>query len=206
MHAVRVAPVAAVPVLPGHRRVVPKPVEPRTDQRVAALHLVVEEAERQGAVHGLDPERQATQLHRERVEIHGVDATLHHVAAQHRLQARLEAFVVGRAGDQLVGEAEIGDGGRTGVRRAWAFAVRRGSGYSLGRDGRDACVPGRVVSAVLDRGGSGRVRRSAVRLSCFLTGRSAAPKAEQAHQGALAVRLDAAVMLERGVERIGEEA
>ena len=206
VHAVRVAPVAAVPVLPGHRRVVPEAVEPRTDQGVAALHLVVEEAERQGAVHGLDPERQAAKLHRQRVEVHGVDAALHHVAAEHRLQARLEALVVRRAGDQLVGEAEIGGGARTGVRRARAFAVRRGSEYSLGRDGRDACVPGKVVSPVPDRGGPSRVRRSAVRLSRFLTSRSAAPQAEQPHQGALAVGLDAAVMLERGVERIGEEA
>ena len=80
----------------------PELVEPGADQRIAALDLVVEEAERKRAVHRLDPQRQAAKLHRERIEVHGVDAALHHVAAQHRLEARLEAVVIRRAGDQLV--------------------------------------------------------------------------------------------------------
>ena len=165
MHTVRVILVATFPVLPRHRRVVPELVEPRADEGVAALHLVVEEAKREGAVHRLDPERQAAELHRERVEVHGVDAALHHVAAEHRLEAGLEAFVVRWAGDQLVAEAGLGNGVRGFV----------------------SSLPG-------------------VRRSCSSIAGSAAPEAEQPHEGALAVGLDAAVMLERGVERVGQNA
>ena len=109
--AVRVVPVAALPVLPGHRGVVAELIEPGADQGVAALDLVVEEAERQGAVHGLDPQREAAQLHRQGVEIHRVDAALDDVAPQHRPETRLEAVVVRAAGDQLVGEAGFSAGG-----------------------------------------------------------------------------------------------
>ena len=147
MHTVRVILVATFPVLPRHRRVVPELVEPRADEGVAALHLVVEEAKREGAVHRLGPERQAAELHRERVEVHGVDAALHHVAAEHRL------------------EAGLGNGVRGFV----------------------SSLPG-------------------VRRSCSSIAGSAAPEAEQPHEGALAVGLDAAVMLERGVERVGQNA
>ena len=59
--AVRVVPVAALAVLPGHHGVVPELVEPGADEGVAALDLVVEEAEGQSTVHGLDPQRQAAQ-------------------------------------------------------------------------------------------------------------------------------------------------
>ena len=69
------------------------------------------------------------------------------VAPQHRLETRLEAVVVGAAGNQLVGQAG-------------------------------------VVGVVVVR----------------------APDAEQAHQYTVAVRLEAVVMLERRVERIGQEA
>ena len=96
--AVPVVPVAALPVLPRHRRVVAELVEPRADERVAALDLVVEEAERQVAVHRLNPERQPAELHRQRIEVHGVDAPLHHVAAQHGAEARLEIVLLGLQG------------------------------------------------------------------------------------------------------------
>ena len=165
VHAVRMVLVAALPVLPGHHRVVPELVEPRANQRIAALDLVVEEAERQGAVHRLDPERQAAKLHRERIEVHRVDAALHHVAAEHRLEARLEALVVRRAGNQLVTEAEV-----RRHARALAFLPR---------------------TALLSRS---------------FADDSPALDAQQPHKSPLAVRLDAAVMLERGVERIGEKA
>ena len=159
VHPVRVVLVAALPVLPRHHRVVPELVEPRADEGIAALHLVVQEAEREGPIHGLDPERQATELDRKRIEVHGVDAALHHVPAEHRLQARLEALVVRRAGDQLVAEAGFGGG----------FP-----GFSVLQWGHDArCSRVEVFSA---------------------------PKAEQPHEGALAVGLDPAVVLERGVE------
>ena len=103
--AAQVVAVAAVAVLPGHYRVVAEAVEPGAEQGVAALDLVIEEAEREGAVHGLDPQRQAAQLDGERIEIDGVEAALHHVAAQHRLEAGFELGVVGAARDQLVDQA-----------------------------------------------------------------------------------------------------
>ena len=117
-----------------------------------------------GPVHGLDPERQAAELHRKRVEVHGVDVAFHHVAGKHRLQAQLEALVVRRVGDQLVAEAGVDDG-------FGAFAPRlRGFG-----------LPWSTVARIVG------------------------PEAEQPHEGALTVGLDATVMLERGMERIGEE-
>ena len=82
----------------------PELVEPRSDQRVSAFDLVVEEPERKGAVHGLDPKREAAELHRQGVQVHGVDAAFHDVTAQHCLEARLEAIVLRRAGDQLIAE------------------------------------------------------------------------------------------------------
>ena len=104
MHAVGVVLVAALPVLPSHHWVVLKLIEPRTDQGVAALDLVIQESERQRAVHGLDPERQAAQLDGQGIEVDGVDATLHHVATQDCLEARLEVVVVRSAGDEFVGQ------------------------------------------------------------------------------------------------------
>ena len=68
---------------------------------------MVEEPERQGPVQGLDPERQAAELHRQGIEVDGVDAALHDVPAQDSLEARLEAVVVGPAGNQLVGQAGV---------------------------------------------------------------------------------------------------
>ena len=87
------------------------------------------------------------------------------MAAQHRLEARLEALVVRRARNQFVTEAEI-------RRRARALAF----------------LP-RIAH-----------------LSCSIADDSPALDAQQPHKSPLAVRLDAAVMLERGVERIGEKA
>ena len=120
-------------------------IEPRAEQRVAALDLVVEEAERQRAVHRFDPQRQPAQFDGQRIEVDGVDAALHHVAAQHRLEARLEVVVLRPAGDQLVDQP-------------------LGCGAPLVGD------------------------------------------AEQPHQGARAVGPDAVVVLQRGVQRVGEEA
>ena len=77
----------------------PELVEPGADEGISALDLVVEEAERQVAVHRLDPERQPAKLHRQRVEVHGVDAPFHHVTAQHRAEARFEIVCVRPAGD-----------------------------------------------------------------------------------------------------------
>ena len=149
LHAVRVVLVAPLAVLPGHHGVVRELVEPGPDEGVAALDLVVEEPEWQGAVHRLDPERQSAQLHGQGIEVHGIDAALDDMTPQDRLETRLEALVVGAAGNQLVREAGVG-----------------------GVDG--------IVSS--------------------------APDAEQAHQHAVAVGLEAVVMLERGVERVGQEA
>ena len=107
VHAVRVVLVTTFAVLPGHDGVVLELVEPRADKRVAALDLVVQEAEWQLPIHGLDPERQPAQLDGERIEVNGVDAALDHVAAQHRLEPRLEVGVVRRAGDQFVAQARF---------------------------------------------------------------------------------------------------
>ena len=81
VHAVRVVLVATFAVLPGHSGVVLELIKPRADERVAALDLVVQEAEWQLPVHGLDPERQPAQLDGERIDVDGVDAALDHVAA-----------------------------------------------------------------------------------------------------------------------------
>jgi len=94
VHAVTVALVAAFAILPRHRRVVLELVEPRAEKAIAALHLMVEERERQRSVHGLDPKCEAAKLDRERVEIDGVDAAFDDVAAQDSLQARLEERIV----------------------------------------------------------------------------------------------------------------
>ena len=145
VHAVGVALVAALAVLPRHHRVVLERVEPGADKAVAALDLVVEERERQVAVHRLDPERQAAELHRQRVEVHAVDAALDDVAAEDGLEPRLEECSSDGPARELLGPEQI------------------------------LCL-----------------------------GRSAA--IEQAHDGAVAGLRDAAVMMERGVERVGQEA
>ena len=142
VHAVRVVPVAAFAVLPRHHRVVAELIEPRPDERVAALDLVVQETERQLPVHGLDPERQPAQFDGQRIDVDAVDASFHHVAAEHRLEAGLEIGVVRRAGDQLVADALA------------------------------------VVAGIL-------------------------ADAEQPDQGTLAVGFDAAMVLQRGIQRVG---
>jgi hypothetical protein len=79
--------------LPGQRRVVAVGVEPGADQRVAHLELVVQEAKGQVPVHGLDPERHAPQFHRQRIQIHAVQAALDDVALELRAQRLFKAFV-----------------------------------------------------------------------------------------------------------------
>lgn len=81
VHPIGVALVASLAVLERHHRIVSEGVEPGADQRVAALHLVIQEAEGERAVHGLDPQAETAELHRQRVQVHAVDAPLHHVTA-----------------------------------------------------------------------------------------------------------------------------
>ena len=71
------------------------------------MTLWVEETERQRAVHGLDPQRQPAQFDGQWIEVHGIDAALHHVATQQRLEALLEAVVVRPAGDQFLAEEGV---------------------------------------------------------------------------------------------------
>ncbi|MBK8179261.1 MAG: hypothetical protein IPK67_10320 [Planctomycetes bacterium] len=73
-------------------------IEPRADEPVAALDLVVEERERQRPVHCLDPQRQTAQLDRERIEIDAVDAALDDVAPQDRLRRGSKLASSGRHG------------------------------------------------------------------------------------------------------------
>ena len=76
--------VAAFP-LPRLERVVLHPIQPAADQRVADLDLVVEERERQFGVERFDPERHTGQFHRQRVDVHAVDAPLDNVPPQQGL-------------------------------------------------------------------------------------------------------------------------
>ena len=115
MDAVGMPLVARFAVLPGHHGVVLERVEPGAHQAVAALDLVVEERERQVAVHRLDPERQPAQLHRERVEIHAVDAALDDVTAEDGLEPGLEGLVR-RPAAKLFGPEQV-----PGLRRGAAI-------------------------------------------------------------------------------------
>ena len=63
MDAIAVGFVAPFAVLPRHSRVVPELIKPSTNQRVAALDLVVEKTEGQIAFHCFNPQRQAAKLH-----------------------------------------------------------------------------------------------------------------------------------------------
>ena len=83
-------------------------VEPRADEAVAALDLVIEEREGQVPVHGLDPERQTAQLDGQRIEIDAVDAALDDVPAEDGLEAGLERIVGRTAREQLVAEQLLG--------------------------------------------------------------------------------------------------
>ena len=122
--AVGVALVAALAVLPGHDRVVLELVEPGADEAVAALDLVVEEGEGQRPVHRLDPEREAAELHGQRIEVHAVDAALDDVAAQDRLQSRLEGVIVRAAGQRVPGRELLVVGRRTSMRARIAATDR----------------------------------------------------------------------------------
>ena len=63
---------------------------------------MVEEPERQVAVHRLDPQRQPRQLHRQRIEVHAVDAALDDVAHELGAQPVFEVLVLRRHGQGLV--------------------------------------------------------------------------------------------------------
>jgi len=63
---------------------------------------VIEKGERQLAVHGLDPEGQPAQLHRQRVQIHAVKTMLHHEPLEPSLELRIEVIVRGAAGQQVL--------------------------------------------------------------------------------------------------------
>ena len=65
---------------------------------------MVQEAKRQVAVHGLDPQRHAAQLHRQRVQVHAVQASLDDVALELGPQGLFKAFVGGVELEQLVAE------------------------------------------------------------------------------------------------------
>src|SRR5215471_1261134 len=86
VHSVGVPLIAAFAVLPRHHWILLERVEPRADEAVAALDLVVEEREREVPIHRLDPERETAQLYCERVEVHAIDAALHDVAAEDSFQ------------------------------------------------------------------------------------------------------------------------
>jgi hypothetical protein len=93
--------------VPGQDRIVAEAVEPAADERVAGLELVIEEFEGEIAVEGLDPEREAAELHGEGVDVDAVEAALDDVAFQDRPQARLEALVVGPARQRLLDELPV---------------------------------------------------------------------------------------------------
>src|ERR1019366_269999 len=99
--------VAAVPV-PGHGRVVLKPVEPATDERVAGLHLVIQEAEGQAWIHGLDPEGKTGEFDGKLIEIDAIKATLDNVAAEVGAQGVVEVWIADGLGDGLMGQLGCG--------------------------------------------------------------------------------------------------
>ena len=90
MHAIGMPFIPTLAVLPSHHRIMLELVEPGADEAVAALDLVVEERERQCAVHRLDPEGQAAQFHREGIKIHTIDAALDDMTPEDRLEAGLK--------------------------------------------------------------------------------------------------------------------
>src|ERR1019366_2943760 len=73
--------VAAVAV-PGHGRIILKAIEPAADQGIAALQLVIEEAEREARVHGFDPKREAAKFNGQRIHIDAIQAALHNMATE----------------------------------------------------------------------------------------------------------------------------
>ena len=102
-----VACIAAV-AIPGHGRIVLKTVEPASDERVAGLHLVIEEAKGQTRVHGLDPEGKTAELDGELIEIDAVEAALDNVPAEIGAQIVVEVGIADGLGDGLV--AQLGCG------------------------------------------------------------------------------------------------
>ena len=93
-----------------------KTVEPASDERVAGLHLVIEEAKGQTRVHGLDPEGKTAELNGELVEIDAVEAALDYVPAE--------------VGAQIIIEVGIADG------LGYGFVAHLGGGLSRPRAGR----------------------------------------------------------------------
>jgi len=112
---------------PSHGRVVLKSVEPATDERVAGLHLVIQEPEGQARVHGLDPEGKPGKLDSQLVDIDTVEAALNDVPAEVSPQIVVEVGVANGFGDGLIAQPSGGqpvrepdnDAGRLGTSRWW---------------------------------------------------------------------------------------
>jgi hypothetical protein len=81
---VRFRPLVAVTrlALPGLGGILFDPIQPAADQRIADLDLVIQERERQVAIQRFDPQRDAGEFDRQRVDVHAVDAAFDHVTAQ----------------------------------------------------------------------------------------------------------------------------
>src|SRR5262249_40188515 len=75
--------------LPGEDWIVLELIEPAAHQRIANLDLVVKKAEGQDPVHRLDPEGEASQLDRERIDVHAVETPLDAVSPEPGVQVAL---------------------------------------------------------------------------------------------------------------------
>src|SRR5262249_16436891 len=90
--------VFAVPpfALPRLDRIVLDPIQPAADQGVADLDLMIEEREWEARVQSGDPERDACQLHGQRVDVDAIDAPFDDVSPQPSFDPRLEVVTVVR--------------------------------------------------------------------------------------------------------------
>src|ERR1035437_3439318 len=95
--------VAAIAV-PSHGGVVLKPVEPATDERVAGLHLVIEEAEGQARIHGLNPEGKTGEFDGKLIQVDAIKAALYNVAAEVGAQVVVEVWIADGLGDCFIGQ------------------------------------------------------------------------------------------------------
>ena len=80
---------------------------PRADHAVAAAEMVIQEGERPALGRGDQPQRQLGQLHRQRVEIHAVDAPLDHPPAP-RCRIAVHVWILPPAQVQHLHD-EVGD-------------------------------------------------------------------------------------------------